>query len=135
MLQKINFEANRKQLQVATRNVLYQRTKIQEPPGQQGNTLSPETAQRLIGSLQGLQGAQDGLLAVWVGYEINRSQLDLALGTMQIDENGIWIDPGPIGTIHGYPSQETKENKTEEDAIEESKPKDTVSEDSEDSET
>ncbi|MCH2370188.1 MAG: hypothetical protein MK324_06615 [Pirellulales bacterium] len=131
MLQKINFEANRKQLQVATRNVLYQRTKIQEPPGQQGNTLSPETAQRLIGSLQGLQGAQDGLLAVWVGYEINRSQLDLALGTMQIDENGVWIDPGPIGTIHGYPSQETKENKTEEDAIEESKPKDTVSEDSE----
>ena len=81
--------------------------------------------------MQGLQGAQDGLLAVWVGYEINRSQLDLALGTMQIDENGIWIDPGPIGTIHGYPSQETKENKTEEDAIEESKPKDTVSEDSE----
>jgi len=142
MLQKINFEANRKQLQVATRNVLFQRTKIQEPPGQQGNTLSPETAQRLIGSLQSLQGAQDGLLAVWVGYEINRSQLDLALGTMQIDENGVWVDPGAIGLIHGYPSQEPEENNTEDKAAEdeaadneaaenEEEPKNTVSEDNE----
>ena len=118
MLQKINFEANRKQLQVATRNVLYQRTKTQEPPGQQGNTLSPETAQRFISSLDGLQSAQNGLLAVWVGYEINRSQLDLALGTMQIDENGVWIDPGAIGLIHGYPSQEPEENKIEDEAAE-----------------
>ena len=131
MLQKINFEANRKQLQVATRNVLYQRTKIQEPPGQQGNTLDPQTAQRLISSLQGLQGVQDGLLAVWVGYEINRSQLDFALGTMQIDESGVWIDPGAIGPIHGYPSQESQENNTEDKAVDEGKPEDTVIKDSE----
>lgn len=131
MLQKINFEASRKQLQVATRNVLFQRTKIQEPPGQQGNTLDPQTAQRLISSLQGLQGVQDGLLAVWVGYEINRSQLDLALGTMRIDENGVWIDPGPIGPVHGYPSQKSDGDNTENETIEENEPSDTVDEDNE----
>tara|TARA_B100000945_G_C20426072_1_gene620563 strand:+ start:2281 stop:4953 length:2673 start_codon:yes stop_codon:yes gene_type:complete len=132
ILQKINFEASRKQLQVATRNVLFQRTKIQEPPGQLGNSLSPETAQRLIGSLQGLQGAQDALLAVWVGYEINRSQLDFALGTMQIDENGIWIDPGAIGAIHGYPSQEPPNTPSdEEDSGNNNDMKDDPSEDKE----
>ena len=109
MMQKIEFEANRKQLQVATRNVLYQRTIIQQPPGQAGNTLSPEIAGRLIGSLQQLQRAQNDLLRVWVGYEINRGVLDLQLGTMTIDENGAWIDPGPIGLKHGYPAAPEKD--------------------------
>ena len=53
--------------------------------------------------LEGLQRAQNSVLAVWVGYEIARSQLDLALGTMQIDDEGMWIDPGPIGLQYGYP--------------------------------
>ena len=103
MLQKINFEATRKQLQVSLRNVLFQKTQIQQPPGQAGNTLSPETASRLINSLSGLQGTQDGLLGVWVGYELNRGQLDFLLGTMTLDEDGVWIDPGAIGPIWGYP--------------------------------
>ena len=37
---------------------------------------------------------------------------------MQIDENGVWIDPGAIGLIHGYPSQEPEENKIEDEAAE-----------------
>lgn len=110
MMQKIEFEANRKQLQVATRNVLYQRTIIQQPPGQAGNSLSPEIASRLIGSLQQLQRAQNDLLRVWVGYEINRGVLDLQLGTMSIDENGTWIDPGPIGLKYGYPAAPKKDD-------------------------
>jgi len=114
MQQKIEFEANRKQLQVATRNMLYQRTTIQEPPGQAGNTLSPEIANRLISALQQVQGAQNELLRVWVGYEINRSQLDFQLGTMQIDENGAWIDPGAIGPKFGYPVAPEKETETPE---------------------
>ena len=29
-------------------------------------------------------------------YEVERLSLDLQLGTMQLDEQGQWIDPGPI---------------------------------------
>jgi hypothetical protein len=65
-------------------------------------------ARDLIQQLQGLQRAQDNILRVWVGYEIARGQLDLALGTMQIDDEGMWIDPGPIGYKHGYPQNEVK---------------------------
>lgn len=115
MLQKINFEATRKQLQVSLRNVLFQKTQIQQPPGQAGNTLSPETASRLINSLSGLQGTQDGLLGVWVGYELNRGQLDFLLGTMSLDEEGAWIDPGAIGPIHGYPPAPEDENEDDAD--------------------
>ena len=102
-MQKINFEVQRKQLQVAARGVLFVRTRLQEPPGETGTRLSPTVARDLIQQLQGLQRAQDNILRVWVGYEIARGQLDLALGTMQIDNEGIWIDPGPIGLEYGYP--------------------------------
>jgi len=102
-MQKINFEVQRKQLQVAARGVLFVRTRLQEPPGETGTRLSPTVARDLIQQLQGLQRAQDNILRVWVGYEIARGQLDLALGTMQIDNEGMWIDPGPIGLEYGYP--------------------------------
>jgi hypothetical protein len=107
-MQKINFEVQRKQLQVAARGVLFVRTRLQEPPGETGTRLSPTVARDLIQQLQGLQRAQDNILRVWVGYEIARGQLDLALGTMQIDNEGMWIDPGPIGHKHGYPQNEAK---------------------------
>jgi len=31
-----------------------------------------------------------------VNYEALRRNLDLDLGTMQVDAEGLWIDPGPI---------------------------------------
>jgi len=109
-MQKINFEVQRKQLQVAARGVLFVRTRLQEPPGETGTRLSPTVARDLIQQLQGLQRAQDNILRVWVGYEIARGQLDLALGTMQIDDEGMWIDPGPIGLKYGYPQNEVKDD-------------------------
>lgn len=35
----------------------------------------------------------------WLQYESMRMALDYALGTMQIDENGQWIDPGSMSNI------------------------------------
>ncbi len=110
-MQKINFEVQRKQLQVAARGVLFVRTRLQEPPGETGTRLSPTVARDLIQQLQGLQRAQDNILRVWVGYEIARGQLDLALGTMQIDDEGMWIDPGPIGLKYGYPQNKATDDK------------------------
>ena len=50
---------------------------------------------------------------------------------MRIDENGVWIDPGPIGPVHGYPSQKSDVDNTENETIEENEPSDTVDEDNE----
>ena len=38
-----------------------------------------------------------------------RRNLDLDLGTMQLDSAGQWIDPGPIGAAYGYPGKQTEQ--------------------------
>jgi hypothetical protein len=43
-----------------------------------------------------LLDAQNNFLTSWLNYEIQRLNLDFDLGTMRLDENGMWIDPGPI---------------------------------------
>ena len=122
-MQKINFEVQRKQLQVAARGVLFVRTSLQEPPGATGSQLSPTVARDLIQQLQGLQRAQNNILQVWVGYEIARGQLDLALGTMQLDDEGMWIDPGAIGLKHGHPKRPADDNSNNTEPPEQEKDK------------
>jgi len=134
-MQKINFEVQRKQLQVAARGVLFVRTRLQEPPGETGSQLSPTVARDLIQQLQGLQRAQNNILSVWVGYEIARSQLDLALGTMQIDSEGMWIDPGAIGFAHGYPTKPTAEDSNVTKPVEDEKETDDEADDKADDES
>ncbi len=40
--------------------------------------------------------AQNLFIGVWVNYEALRRNLDLDLGTMELDGEGLWVDPGPI---------------------------------------
>ncbi len=63
---------------------------------------------------------------------MNRGQLDFALGTMSIDENGAWIDPGPIGPKHGYPALSEEETQDETDDTD--RPSDETPEESKDTE-
>ena len=51
-----------------------------------------------------LQNAQNNFLSVWVNYEVLRRNLDLELGVMQLNDDGQWIDPGPIGGQDDVPS-------------------------------
>jgi hypothetical protein len=44
-----------------------------------------------------LLDAQNEFLAIWVNQEALRLNLDLDLGTMQLDGRGIWVDPGAVG--------------------------------------
>ena len=70
------------------------------------STLGPTTAQNLISSYNSLQDMQNSLLSQWVNYEIQRSMTDLLLGSMKLDDDYNWIDPGPIGREFDYPSGE-----------------------------
>ena len=108
-LNQVNFELRRTALRVAIKQVQSARLKLQEPPRQnalgQAGTFGPTTAQNLISSLDSLRDAQDDILSVWVNYEVQRAMLDLNLGTMELDAEGEWVDPGPIGLEFGYPAR------------------------------
>ncbi|MCC6510409.1 MAG: hypothetical protein IT423_15005, partial [Pirellulaceae bacterium] len=56
----------------------------------------PTAARDTVSALSDLVNAQNLFVGVWVNYEALRRNLDLDLGTMQIDSEGLWIDPGPI---------------------------------------
>lgn len=56
----------------------------------------PTAARDAVSALSDLNNAQNLFLGVWVNYEALRRNLDLDLGTMEIDAEGLWIDPGPI---------------------------------------
>ena len=66
----------------------------------------PTAARDAVSALADLLSSQNDFLAVWVTYEVLRRTLDLDLGTMQLDYDGLWIDPGPMGPEQGYPGIE-----------------------------
>jgi hypothetical protein len=68
----------------------------QEPPKQPGGGggFSDSFVERLLSDFTALLSAQNRFLSVWVDQEVERMNLDLDLGTMQLDDRGLWIDPG-----------------------------------------
>ena len=73
------------------------RLRLQQPP-QPGRAaqFGATTARDLVNALNDLLDASNAFLQVWVGYEALRMRLDYELGTMLLDEEGLWVDPGPI---------------------------------------
>ncbi|MEZ6086609.1 MAG: TolC family protein [Pirellulaceae bacterium] len=96
-LSQINLEVRRTAVQVAIAQVDIARLKLNPPlrPDQRSAT-SPTAARDLVSALSDLLDAQNDFLNVWVNYEVLRVLLDFEMGTMQLDAEGIWIDPGPI---------------------------------------
>src|SRR5438552_19161420 len=52
-------------------------------------------------ALQDLLTAQNQFILIFISYEIQRLQLDFAMGTMQLDQEGLWIDPVKMGPDYG----------------------------------
>lgn len=96
-LNQLNFEIRRAAVLLAISQVELTRLRLDEPP-QPGETtaLNNTTARDLIDALNNLASAQNDFLSVWVNFEVQRLGLDFELGTMRLDERGVWIDPGPI---------------------------------------
>ncbi|QDV24710.1 coiled-coil domain-containing protein [Aureliella helgolandensis] len=57
-----------------------------------GNTAALDAFQGLDAFLR----TQNTLIGIYVNFEALRRSLDLDLGTMELDAEGLWIDPGPI---------------------------------------
>jgi hypothetical protein len=68
-------------------------------------TSSPTEARDSLDALRDLLNAQITFLGVWVFYEAQRRTLDHDLGTIQVDGENIWCDPGPITSeTLGFPT-------------------------------
>jgi hypothetical protein len=100
---RINFEQRRIAVISAIEQVVLndQISKLREERGQAAGVTA---ARDVVDALGDLQSAQNAFLSVWLNYEVQRINLDLDLGTMNLDMEGYWIDPGPIGDEHGYPA-------------------------------
>lgn len=101
-LDQVNLELRRTAVEVAIGQVDLARLKLSQPP-KPGETaqFSPTTARDLVDALSNLLQAQNNFLSVWVDYEAQRMSLDFDLGTMQLTDQGMWIDPGPISSGYG----------------------------------
>ncbi len=92
---QLAFEIQRFAVQNAalTIGINQDRARINEVLGTVG---PPTAANDYANALNSLLNAQQALIGTFVNYEALRRSLDLDLGTMQLDADGIWIDPGPI---------------------------------------
>ena len=61
-----------------------------------GNQQGPTAARDAIEAINTLLDAQNGLLDIFVSYEVIRRNLDLDMGTMELTPEGLWLDPGKV---------------------------------------
>ena len=96
-LSRMNFELRRAALQVALAQVDLARLRLEEPPrpGQVAQ-IGATTARDLVSALSDLLDAENEFLGLWVGHHVLRMVLDYELGTMAVDSDGRWIEPGPF---------------------------------------
>jgi len=92
-LNQLNFEVQRTAMFLSIDQV-YQAQLSLEDPAQ--SKLADDTARNLLDALSTLLTDQNGFLRVWVNQEALRLNLDLDLGTMALDDRGMWVDPGPL---------------------------------------
>lgn len=96
-LNQINFELNRAAVSTAIEKVDLARLKLMQPPAPGATaTFSDTFARDLTQALNDLLNTQNDFMSVWVNYEVQRISLDYDLGVMQLDDRGVWIDPGPV---------------------------------------
>ncbi len=95
---QFDFEVRRRAVLVAISRVHLAQLAMEKPPavGQTSESMSNNLARDLVEALNSLLDAQNQFMAIWVDHYGMRSALCLDLGIMQLDENGIWIDPGSV---------------------------------------
>lgn len=92
-LNEVNFELRRAAVQVAISQVDLTQLRLSEPP-KPGETsqFGSTTARDLVQSLSDLLNVQNDFLSVWVNYEVQRLNLEVDLGVMELAPNGLRIE-------------------------------------------
>lgn len=96
---QLNFELQRLAVNQAARQVILNTFIDRED--QRALTTRVTAARDAVQAVNDLLNAQNQFMRVFVTYEVVRMSLDLNLGTMQLDQEGLWIDPVRIGADYG----------------------------------
>ncbi|NLE37599.1 MAG: TolC family protein [Pirellulaceae bacterium] len=92
-LAQINFEQRRAAVYIAATQVdLKQYDMLHKPPAVGGRGLGDTAARDVVDSINNLLNEQNSFLEVWVDCEVQRLNLAFDLGTMKLDNRGMWID-------------------------------------------
>jgi hypothetical protein len=97
-----NFEIRRNAVRVADLQIELNDA-IRRTLDATGQPAGPTAARDAVSALTDLLNAQNDFLSVWISYEVLRRALDFDLGTLRLDADGVWMDPGPITPQQGYP--------------------------------
>lgn len=92
---QLDFEVKRESLNVSISQVLVAQLKFDQPVPV-GQKMGDNLARDLTDALSGLLDAQNDLINLWVNYYALRMSLCIDMGLMQLDDQGMWIDPGSI---------------------------------------
>ena len=101
-----NFELQRYAVRIAAQQIMINEDlrQIRESLNQASG---PTAARDSVSALQDLLSAQNTFLGVWVFYEAQRRNLDQDLGTIRVNADNIWIDPGQItSAAYGFAPQD-----------------------------
>ncbi len=103
-LNQRNLETQRRAMIIAIRRVDQTRLTLSQPapplppPGPDGTVdisagqLGPTATLNLIFAFNDLRSTQDAFTSIWINYYGTRASLAFQLGTMQLTEEGLWID-------------------------------------------
>lgn len=92
---RLTFEFGRQAVRIAAEQIELN-ADIRALNEARGRTVGPTAARDAISALSDLLDAQNGLLNIFVNYEIVRRGLDFDLGTMELTPEGLWLDPGEL---------------------------------------
>lgn len=92
---RLRFELGRQAVTIAADQIELN-TDIRILSDVRGGSRGPTAARDAIDALDALLSAQNGLLDIFVSYEVIRRSLDLDMGTMELTPEGLWLDPGQI---------------------------------------
>jgi hypothetical protein len=96
-INQLNFEFRRAAVETAIAQVELARLRLREPPRpNQPVQLGATTARDLVSALSDLLNVQNDFLGVWVSHEALRRSLDFDMGTMELNADGTWLDPGKL---------------------------------------
>ena len=92
---RLRFELGRQAVSIAADQIDLN-TDIRLLSDVRGGATGPTAARDAIEALDTLLNAQNGLLDIFVSYEVIRRNLDLDMGTMELTPEGLWLDRGPV---------------------------------------
>lgn len=100
-LNEVNFELRREAVLVAIAQVDLTQLRLVEPPRpEETEQFGDTTARDLVQALGDLLSAQNDLLSVWVNNRVQRFNLELDLGIMMVDSQGLWVPiEAPLDTF------------------------------------